>query len=360
MSAKGTAVLSPEELLYRARVKRLAVGMGIGIAAAFGIGWTFSFMTPMLAASFLAAPRPRPPLKVLVVMPFMILVALSLALLVSSIGLSLPVLAILSISLLIFRCFYALARGVQRMFTIWALIGTLLIPVISVKSLILGVEITWAIFWSGMAAMGLVWLAFSLVPDPPMPAPAAAPAKPAQQGGVDKVMAFKFAMVRTLILLPLVSFILLTDSSDKLKILIFSAILSMSPSLEARKKGGIGLVTSNLAAGLVATIFYELLVLVPSLIFLVLGFVLIALFCGRQIFGGGKWAALCSSGFGTVILLIGLGTMPIGDESGEQFYTRIVHLLVAALYIWMAFRTVAYLAYRKSERRPREAAPQAA
>ena len=41
-----------EERLYLARVLRLSVGLGIAIAAAFGIGWTFSFMAPMLGVTF--------------------------------------------------------------------------------------------------------------------------------------------------------------------------------------------------------------------------------------------------------------------------------------------------------------------
>ncbi len=333
---------SDAQRLYLARVKRLTVGITLASMAAFGIGWTFSFLTPMLAASFLAAPIPRPPLKALVMMPVMIVVAFGLALLVSAFGLAMPFLAVLSISLLIFRCFYSLARGVARMFTMWALIGTLLIPVMSLKGMEVAVSLTVAIFWSGMAAMGFVWLAHVLVPDP-RDVVVEARKKPA--GGMgDLYAAAKFAFVRTIVILPVVSYILLTAGTSQLKILIFSATLSMNPALEKGPKGAIGLVTANLVGGLIAMLFYELQTMCPSLVFLSLQFMLLCLVFGREIFSGGKFAGLFSSALGTVILLFGLGVMPIGDDTDSQFYTRILHLLIAAIYVVFAFQVVSYYA----------------
>lgn len=332
--------------LYRTRVLRLAVGIGLSIAVSFGIGWPLAFMSPMLVASFLAAPTPRPPLLSLVAMPMMILAGFLFALLIASIGLSTPMLAIVSIMLLIFRCFYQLAQGRNKMFLMWSLIGILIIPLVSLDSLAIGLGLTISIFKSGMIAMGFVWLAHTLVPDP-VEAVAAAAKKPMPK--VDPLAAAKFAFIRTMMLLPLVSWILFTQGTDKMKILIFSAILALNPSLDAGKKGK-GLVVSNVVAGLVSLLLYEVLVLCPSIIFLVLVFVLLALFCGRQIFGGGKWAQLCASGFGTVILLIGLGTMPIGDDVDDQFYTRIIQLVAAAIYMQFAYRVAALVLKRRALR----------
>ena len=332
--------------LYQTRVRRLAVGIGISMAIAFGVGWPLAFMSPMLVASFLAAPTPRPPLIALIAMPLMILGGFLLALGIASVGLSTPLLAILTVSLLIFRCFYQLAQGRNKMFLMWALIGILIIPVVSLDSMTVGLYLTIAIFKSGVIAMAFVWLAHVLVPDPPE-AVAAAAKKPMPK--VDPWAAAKFAFIRTLMLLPLVSWILFTQGTDKVKILIFSAILALSPGLDAGGKGK-GLVVSNLVAGFVSLVVYEALVLCPSIVFLVLLFVFLALFCGRQIFGGGKWAQLCASGFGTVILLTGLGTMPVGGDVDEQFYTRILQLLAAAIYMQFAYRVAGYVLQRKARR----------
>ena len=64
----------------------------------------------------------------LIAMPMMILAGFLLALLVASVGLSTPLLAITSIMLLIFLCFYQLAHGRNKMFLMWSLIGILMIP----------------------------------------------------------------------------------------------------------------------------------------------------------------------------------------------------------------------------------------
>lgn len=316
------------------------------MAVSFGVGWPLAFMAPMLVTSFLAAPTPRPPLLALIAMPMMILAGFLLALLVASVGLSTPLLAITSIMLLIFLCFYQLAQGRNKMFLMWSLIGILMIPVVSLDSLAVGLGLTVAIFKSGIIAMGFVWLAHVLVPDPPEMVAANAK-KPVPK--VEPIVAAKFAFIRTMMLLPLVSWILFTQGTDKIKILIFSAILALNPSLDAGQKGK-GLVVSNVVAGLVAMLVYEALVLCPSIIFLVLLFVLLGLFCGMQIFGGGKWAQLCASGFGTVILLIGLGTMPIGDDVDDQFYTRIIQLVAAAIYMQFAYRVAGLVLKRRALR----------
>jgi hypothetical protein len=156
--------------------------------------------------------------------------------------------------------------------------------------------------------------------------------------------------------MPLLGYLLFTQSTSYLKVLIFSAILSMSPDLESGKKGGYGLLLTNLVAGVAAFVFYELLVMAPSLPFLITGFVLVALICGGQIFGGKKLGKICASGLGTFILLIGLGTMPVGDEVGAQASTRLFQFMLAVVYVFFAFRLVNEFANWRDWRHARRAA----
>lgn len=344
MSAELTAegFLSDEERLYRARVYRLGLGVGLAIAAAFGIGWPLAFITPMLVASFLAAPVPRPTIGALVAFPTIILVAFFFALGVAAVTLQSPILAMLAILLLVHRIFYLTALGVSRMPLTWALMGILMIPAMAAGSLAQAMFLTVAIFKAGLIAMAFVWIAHMLIPDP-IGVTKPAKAVPPELDEAGKALAAKHAYWRTLAILPLEAWVLIGQNTGDLKILIFSAMLVQSPSLKVGVKGGRGLILGNAFGGLVAIALYELFVLCPSLIFAVLVFTALALVFGMQIFGGGKLAPLCSGGFGTVILLIGMTTMPFGGDADTAFYSRIWQIFLAAVYIVLAFNVVAFL-----------------
>lgn len=344
MSVELTAesVLSDEDRLYQARVYRLGLGIGLSIAAAFGIGWPLSFLTPLLVSSFLAAPVPRPTIGALIAFPTIILVAFLFALGVSAVTLQSPILAMLAVMLLIHRIFYLTSLGVSRMPLTWALMGMLMIPVMAAKSLELALNMTMGIFFSGLIAMAFVWISHMLIPDP-IGVTKPAPATPPELDAAGKARASRHAFWRTLVILPLEGWVLIGQNTSDLKILIFGAMLVQSPNLKAGVKGGKGLILGNAFGGLVAIALYELFVICPSFPFAVAVFTAIGLVFGAQIFGGRKLAPLCSSGLGTVILLIGLATMPYGDDADTQFYSRIWQIFLAAIYIVFAFNTVAML-----------------
>ena len=59
-------------------------------------------------------------------------------------------------------------------------------------------------------------------------------------------------------------------------ILIFIAILSLTPGAAGNVKAGVALILGNVLGGVVAVVFFELLVIVPSYPFMVL----LILLCG--------------------------------------------------------------------------------
>ncbi len=340
-----------QQQLYKRRVLRLTLGIGLSSAVAFGFAWPLSFLAPMLAAGFLAAPIPRPPIVALLSFPVLILVSFFVALLISSISLQFLPLAITANMLMIFLCFYLLAQGVAQKFMTWALLGILMIPVMASQDIELALAMTMGIFWTGLAGMGFVWLAHVLLPDPEPPGGPATKKAAKKKAVMQKDQAFRHAALRTAIIFPLELYVLVGNETGDLKILIFAAILAQSPNLSAGAAGGKALIMGNVFGGLVSIVLYELLVLCPSYIFMVLLFMLLGITFGRQIFGGGKWAAMCSSGLGTVVLLIGLGTMPFGDETDSQFYSRIFQICLAAVYIVLAFKFVDNISDRRKWRR---------
>ena len=355
MSSDAPAEISSEDQqrLAQARIFRLTFGVVASTAAAFGIGWPFAFITPMLAAAFLSAPVPRPTVGALLAFPVMILAALLFAFAISAVTLSQPLLVLTAVMLMIFRCFYLMSIGVSRGFLTWVLLGFLLIPAMAAQSMELAFSLTTGLFASGLIAMAFVWLSHAVFPDPVgVSKPQKATPPPMDKAGRDR--AAKIAFIRVLVILPLEAYVLIGENIGDLKILIFASMLIQSPNLSAGLKGGKAMIMGNTFGGLVAMVIYELLVLFPSYLFLLGLFTLLGLVFGRQMFGGTKWGAICGSGLGTVILLIGLGTMPFGGETDDQFYSRIWQVILAAVYVVFAFHLVAYVTNWKALRQLRK------
>ncbi|MGB1128522.1 MAG: hypothetical protein ACPG4K_00630 [Haloferula sp.] len=346
MSNKGPEELSADEQsrLFNARVLRLTFGVVASTAAAYGIGWPLAFITPVLVVSFLAAPAPRPTFGALLAFPIIILAALSFAFGVSVVTSWQPVLLLLVVMLMIFRCFYLMSIGVARGPLTWVLMGFLMIPAMAVTSLDLALALTKGLFGSGLIAMGFVWLSHAFFPDP-VGVSKPAKASPPELGQAERNQAAKMAFLRMLVILPLQFHVMIGQNTDDLKILIFATMLIQSPSLSAGLKGGKAMIMGNTFGGVAAMIVYELLVLFPSYFFLLILFAFVCLVFGRQIFTPTKWGPLCGAGLNTVVLLIGLGTMPFGDETDDQFYSRIWQVILAAVYVVFAYHLVAYVTH---------------
>jgi len=98
--------------------------------------------------------------------------------------------------------------------------------------------------------------------------------------------------------------------------------------LDALKVGA-----ANLGGGLVAVIFYQLLLVSPTYLFAVCGFFALALLFGRQLFSDKPLAPLYGSAFSTVLILIGTGTSEYSGEADANFYVRILQITFAVCYV---------------------------
>ncbi len=62
-SSVAAATVTPAPDVTSLRVLRYAIGSAAAMALAMGVGWQLSFLTPVLALSFLGTPTPRPTLR---------------------------------------------------------------------------------------------------------------------------------------------------------------------------------------------------------------------------------------------------------------------------------------------------------
>jgi hypothetical protein len=166
------------------------------------ISWPMSFVAPLLAFVFLSLPLPRPTAKI--TLGFILVLAASsyagvvlLPFLQHArwVGIGLFVLAL-------FHTFYFTARGGSAVIGMLMTVGLTLVAAVGSVSSVVMVEIAKWLTICAVWAMGFVWLAHALIPDPPSP-PGLAGKKPPPAARPDLETAHLRAMRSMLIVLPI-------------------------------------------------------------------------------------------------------------------------------------------------------------
>jgi uncharacterized membrane protein YccC len=319
------------------QVLRYAVGSTLAMALALGIGWPLSFLTPVLALSFLATPAPRPTLKAGIGFVLVIVVACLAGLVLSRLFLPYPFVHIPLIGLVLFRLFDAKARGAPMLPITFTMIAVLLIPYMALQAQVIANLIAAALVVGAAATIGVVWLAYGLFPDPfEQPAGPGSPAGPAPHTIPSPQERFREAAMSTLVVMPLLILFYVFQWSSALLILIFVALLSMQPAIARSVKAGVALIIGNAIGGLAAIVIYEILVIVPSFGFMLVLMLLAGLLFGTRVFSTKPSAALFKMAFSTTILVVA-STTSSDAEAGAKAYTRVLQLMVVVIYVIAAF-----------------------
>jgi len=342
-SAVAPAAVSTE--LRTLRVMRYAVGSTITMAVAMGIDWQLSFLVPVLSLSFLATPDPCPTLKQGTTFVAIIAIAVLAAVLLARWLLAFPFVYVPFVGLVLFRIFYAKAGGESPLLIMWLLIALVVIPLVALLSPDIAIFVALGIPIGAAATVALIWLFYFIFPDPEdVTAAALAASAPAPPPAPAPRERFRIAAETTLVVMPVFILFYTFKWTGSLLILVFIALLSSQPGFAKNYKAGGALVLGNVIGGAVAIVFFELLVLMPEYVFLILLTLLTGLIFGTQLFSGKKLAPLFGMAFSTVLLIIG-STTSGNAEAGAKVYTRVIQILVAVVYVVVAFGTIE--AFRK-------------
>ena len=170
-------VTQPSTDVASRRIIRMAVGTALGMWVSQAISWPMSFVAPLLAFVFLSLPLPRPTLKmtlgfilVLAASSFAGVVLLPFLQHARWVGIGLFVLAL-------FYTFYFTARGGSAAIGMLMTVGLTLVASVGSVSSVAMMEIAKWMTICAVWAMGFVWLAHVVIPDPPSP-PGTAGTKP--------------------------------------------------------------------------------------------------------------------------------------------------------------------------------------
>ncbi len=334
----------PVRHLNDIRILRFAIGTTLAIAIVFSVNWPLSFVTPLFVAKFLSSPAPKLPPSMLIKIFGVMAVAFLFAEMVTVLLLPYPLVFMAIMTLVLFRVFYWNQNGGNGLMITMLLIGVTVIPMLGLVNLNLSSGFVLIFLFSGGLALLISLLMHELISDSAIEsrsggAPAisqkeekSAANKPEEENLQTDNEKLRPAIISTSIVMPLYLLFFMFELTASVLILAFVTMMAQSPDLVSGKKGTMALLAGNSIGGLVAIIFYQLLIAVPSFTFLIMGFLLLSLVFGKIIFSDKPSAPLFTMGFTTVILLISSATSSI-DASGTGFYQRIIQIAAACGYV---------------------------
>lgn len=333
MSGKAILVQPSFALVQKINpVLRYAFGAAIILTSAMALNYTLSYLTPVLAIGFLAPGVKAPTLKSSLLFLLIIFISSLSGSIFSRLFLDYPLVFIPLLLLIIFHIYYT--NRFQQM-KIWFIISLLVIPMVSMQSAQLGKTVAVNLFLNAVLAMVLVGLVYFIFPESNHET--AASKKPAPIP-LTESQRFIAAGKQILVVAPLLIAFFIFNWTGAILVLIFVSILSMNPAA-ANKKLGLALIAANLGGGLAAIAAFNLLTVVPNLVFLALITLLTGLLFGTGLFSQKPAATLFGTGFSTFLLILGNVTSFIG-EAGEMVWSRILQLGIVVIYIVVAFFVV--------------------
>jgi hypothetical protein len=302
---------------------RIAFAAAVGLTLGEVLGWDFPFLPAMLAVQLLAG---RGPISVKQGLGFVtvMVAACAFAILVSQIFVDSPLVLLLAVSLLIFLEFLLLARGQAMGVAAIFLITTAVVPLLAIESMSVAYGFIHSLVAGSALAVLLAFAAHAFFPS-------RTPAEPGALRQPRERAPTAAALANAAVLMSLVIYFMLTVSPVSVVVVLTVINILRQP---ANLGGGsaIGLVLGNLVGGLAATAAYLLVTLLPSPAFLLLVVLLVGLILGGRIARGGEQVPIYTVSLMTFLIVLGLGLSPLPQDSADIFISRVVDVMVAAVY----------------------------
>jgi hypothetical protein len=241
-----------------------------------------------------------------------------------------PIVFIPLIGLILLHVFYATPKQIPPFLKLFLLLTLSAIPFLGLQSMMLASGFAMALIVNGAATVSLVWLVYGIFPDRNIEPTISKPQKNVPQ--LPDSIRFQNALVSTMVVFPALLLFFFFEWVSGLTALIFIMILAMQPGFAKGFKAGGLMILANIAGGIGAILVYELLVITPVFIFMLLLVALFGLIFGSRLFSGKPAAQLYGTAFSTFLLIIAMTTSG-ESEAGAKVYTRIFLIMVAVIYV---------------------------
>jgi hypothetical protein len=325
-------------------VRNAALRLAFGVTGCFAIvealDWDATFLAPLLAANMLVK-TPRPPSLVQGLVVVILFASSTAAVLVlSMLVISNPQVLVMALIQLFFLSFYAHRLGAPDLATLLPQISAVSLPIVAILSPDGAGTFARTLVAAGFVALLTVWAAHAAFPAPPDVTGAATAATATSSSLDEPLAAARYALLDTLILMPLLIFFILNATEAAIVVLIVVVTLLRQPDRQRGKSAALGLILGNLIAGVAAGITYNVILLGKTLPFFVTVCLAATLIFAGRIATMENRAPVYVVALGTFVLLLGLSLSPLPGSTGEVFVSRILNIIIASTYATFGFSLV--------------------
>ncbi|MDJ0958806.1 MAG: DUF2955 domain-containing protein [Arenicellales bacterium] len=307
---------------------RFSVGVTLAAAVAFAFAWPIYFLTPVLTIVFLEQSVPGVSHRGWDLVAY-VLTAVFLGMIFTQVLQRYPIVFVPLMGLALFSLFYLVGRQGPIIFSMLCLLSLIILPMVG------QVYDPLIPFAAGYFALGAVVavlaykLVFPLFPDPP-----GSPEPPAWtfQPGYSPVAA-RGALMKTIVLLPVVVIFLAYELKGHLLVLIYTmAIVIDIDTSHAGWHHGVTYMVNTIVGGAAALVVYWMLVAVPEFHFFVILFFTVMWVIAGMIWSDHPLAKnMASAGIAFTILLA--SSIAPGANFADNFVIRFLMIFLASLYV---------------------------
>jgi hypothetical protein len=292
------------------------------------IGGGISYIVPMLALSFLGPGTKMPTLKDGLSFVYIVIVSTIAGFLFTKYFFEYSLFYILILGLSLFWIFYTdKLPFVAKLFLLISLLA-FPVPDYGIDTTTWAYALTGTLVFGAIATIMVVWVVFSIFPDPVINNLASQAEKASV--GLSREIRLKNAVITFLSTFPVILAFIFFGWGDWLLVLLYIVVLTMLP-VPGQKTGAVKFF-GNLIGGAATLLFYWLLITVPNLFFFILLYIGTALYFASKVFSGKPSAQYFKTGFSALTLIIG-GTILSTDKAGAEISDRIFQVMVAVVYV---------------------------
>ncbi len=321
------------------RILRLALGTAVSLWFSQAVGWSMSFIAPVITMFILALPFPAPKLKAGIGLAAVLTISLFAGLLLLPPLINQPMVGILLLIIALYWSFYFTAKGGSAALGTFATVGIAVSTAIGTVDLDAVLTIVYSVSFGAAIGVLFVWVAHAFLPDSmAVVAELATAAKPPAPPPPDLSAARWSAFRSLMIVLPVALFFLFSSASTAyMPVMIKVASMGQQATNDGARKVGRSLVMSTIIGGAGAIIGWQVLSITPTLTIYTLIVAIAGLLMGPRIFQGRSMhpdAATWSYAFLTMIVILAPAVMDSagGDAAGMKFWQRLMMFGGATIY----------------------------
>ena len=338
---------NPGLAIANTRILRLAFGTALSLWISQAVGWSISYIAPIITMFLLAMPIARPKAKFFVVVVLAVVISVYGSFLFLPLLLHQKAVGVLLLGLALFHAFYFSAKGGA------AVVGTLVTIGLALTVAVGSVSVDALLAVAGGLTVGAVvgafiaFLSHVMIPDPPADEPAAV--KEDAPASIPLAVARRNAMRALAIVWPITLWFLVSvASASNMAVMIKVAAMGQEAANQKAGDAAKSLIMSTLIGGIGAVIAWNILRIWQSLTLYTLLIALAGLLFGPRIFAGRGLqpnGPTWSYAFLTMIVVLAPAVLDgdFGSSADARFYDRLLMFVwatvygVGAIYLFEAF-----------------------